>query len=135
MLLLYNDCQIQNIIMHRSNSNEVIDSNKSSSKNYLSSKLKFNLLGAILFDYLSKLNEFNRLESSARKNRLHLDDEQLKKLNSIFSNLPFNILKQEYEKHSYEVKLILKAIICCSRLDLNLKSIKKGVFIDTCFKS
>ena len=103
--IIYNDCQIQNI-MHRSNSNEVIDSNKSSSKNYLSSKLKFNLLGAILFDYLSKLNEFNRLESSARKNRLHLDDEQLKKLNSIFSNLPFNILKQEYEKHSYEVKLI-----------------------------
>lgn len=75
-----------------------------------STRLKFNAIGAALIENISHLNEFDRFEvslSNTQKNgdanKFHLDDEHLKKLNTIWSNLPFDILKQEYEKKSFNV--------------------------------
>lgn len=75
---------------------------KLSSKSLSTTRLKFNPLGATVFDYISRLNEFETFETA---NKFFLDEEQLKKLNSIWSNLPFDILKQEYEKKSFDVNI------------------------------
>ena len=72
------------------------------SNNNLNYKTELNILEKALFENVSRLNEF----SLGEQKRLYLDDHQLKKLNSIFSNLPFHIVKQDYEKYSYEVYLV-----------------------------
>lgn len=72
---------------------------KTPSKTSHSKKTPPNILEKALFENISKLNEFSQ------KRRLYLDECQLLKLNSILSNLPFDILKNDYEKYSYDVYL------------------------------
>lgn len=58
--------------------------------------LKFNALSSIVFEYIYKLSEFNQ-------RKFNLDEDQIRKLNSILSNIPFDVIKQEYERLNFEV--------------------------------
>jgi hypothetical protein len=81
-----------------------------------SSHEKFNILQKIIFENLVKVNDLNKTknESSSSssffinkstvflKEKNHLDENQLAKLNSIISNVPIELIKQSYEKHRHE---------------------------------
>ena len=81
-----------------------------------SSHEKFNILQKIIFENLVKVNDLNKAknESSSSssffinkstvflKEKNHLDENQLAKLNSIISNVPIELIKQSYEKHRHE---------------------------------
>lgn len=86
------------------NSKSKLNEKHSSADGLTSSKLsnlKSNIVEKALFDNVLKLTEFNL----SKKDRLFLDDSQLKKLNSILSNIPFNLIKQEYDRFSTETYL------------------------------
>ena len=58
--------------------------------------LRSNIIEKLIFENLNKKN--SNLDIYLRENSYYLDDYHLKRLNTILSNLPFETIKQSYDK-------------------------------------